>query len=467
MPRETRSAVFPDLPWLARSWPQSTISRIAIILFIGLAISMAIILGFIARVTQGQLDADARALILAERAAVTQAFDRDGVASAIAIIHGEMRMPGPLAVLLLDGQGRALAGNIAAWPADLPADDRFRRRDLMRNDRPGAETFALFTSPLPAGHRLMVGRSLEEQERLTQTLTTSLVAAIGLSLVLAVGISLVLTQTIAARVQAVADVAGAVAAGDLTRRVALPADGSRDAFDSLGDALNTMLVRIEALLDELRSVTDGLAHDLRSPLTRMKARIDRMARSGDESGQEIAAIGHEADALLAMLETSLEISRVEAGIGRDGFRQMDLAALVNDMVEMYEPLAEDSGVQLTALAATPVPVRAHRELLGRALSNLIDNALRYGASGGSIEVSAETTAAGACLSVADHGPGIARAAQGDALRRFGRLDVARPAGGAGLGLSLAAAIARLHGGALQLLSNRPGLRVTIDLPGEG
>ncbi|OYU16247.1 MAG: histidine kinase [Alphaproteobacteria bacterium PA4] len=378
-----------------------------------------------------------------------------------------MRVPGPLAMLLLDARGRAIAGNIAAWPADLPADSRFRRLDLTRKDRPGAETFALIASPLPDGHRLLVGRSLEEQERLTRTLTTSLLAAVGLSLVLAVGISLVLTRTIAARVQAIADVAGAVAAGDLTRRVALPAAGNRDAFDSLGDALNAMLARIESLLDELRSVTDGLAHDLRSPLTRMKARIDRMARGGDQSGHEIAAIGHEADALLAMLETSLEISRVEAGIGRDGFRQMDLAALVNDMVEMYEPLAEDNGVQLTALAATPVPVHAHRELLGRALSNLIDNALRYGASGGIIEVAAEATAGGARFSVADHGPGIARAAHGDALRRFGRLDVARPAGGAGLGLSLAAAIARLHGGALQLLSNRPGLRVTIDLPGEG
>ena len=179
---------------------------------------------------------------------------------------------------------------------------------------------------------------------------------------------------------------------------------------------------------------------------------------------EIAGIGTEADTLLAMLDNSLEISRVEAGIGRDNFVIMDLAALVHDMVEMYEPLAEDNGVRLIALDATPVPVRAHRELLGRALSNLIDNALRYGAAGGSIEVTASPTANGAELIVADRGPGIARTSHDDALRRFGRLDAARSADGAGLGLSLAAAIARLHGGALTLGPNNPGLRVVIDLP---
>jgi signal transduction histidine kinase len=165
-----------------------------------------------------------------------------------------------------------------------------------------------------------------------------------------------------------------------------------------------------------------------------------------------------------MLENSLEISRAEAGIGRDRFVAMDLAALARDMVDMYEPLADDNGVRLTAIAADAVPITAHRELLGRALSNLIDNALRYGAAGGVIEVAAEATTAGARLIVADRGPGIAPADRDGALRRFGRLDAARSARGAGLGLALAAAIARLHGGALTLDANRPGLRVTIDLP---
>ncbi len=465
MAQAPRSAVLPDLPSLYPRWPRSTTARISALVFFAIVVSSAVIIGFIARVTQGQLDADAQALIIAERTAVQQVFAREGVAGARQVINGELRVPGPLAILLVGPDGRRAAGNIATWPESLASDGRFHRSDLLRDGRREAEPFAVTASPLPGGHALMVGRSLEEEERLTATLTTSLLAAVGLALVLAVGISILLTRLVAKRVRRIADVASAVAAGDLSRRVEIPEAGPDDAFDSLGAALNTMLARIEALLDELRSVTDGLAHDLRSPLTRMKARIDRVTRNGDAGGAEIVAIGTEADALLAMLDNTLEISRLEAGIGRDGFTKMDLATLVNDMAEMYEPLAEDNGVRLTALTALPVPVLAHRHLLGRAISNLIDNALRYGANGGIIEVEAATTPDGARLSIADHGPGIASTSRDDALRRFGRLDAARSAGGAGLGLSLAAAIARLHGGTLTLSSNNPGLKVTIDLPG--
>ncbi len=452
--------------WLlrGRNWPRSTTARIGIIVFLALSGSCAIILGFIARVTQNQLDADARALINAERAAIVQVYDRDGIGGATALINGEMRVPGPLAILLIGADGRTITGNIPAWPQGLPTDGRFHETDLLRTGHRDPETFAISASRLPRGYRLLVGRSVEEQQRLTSTLTTSLIAAIGLALALALGIAYLLARIIAGRIQSIADVAGAVAAGDLSRRVDVPSKGSGDAFDAMGGALNAMLARIEALLDELRAVTDGLAHDLRSPLTRMKARIDRLMRAGDNNSAEIAGIGAEADALLAMLDTSLEISRVEAGIGRDGFTHIDLAELVTDMVEMYEPLAEDSGVRLTALAPTPVPVLAHRALLGRALSNLIDNALRYGASGGVIEVAAVPASNGARLAVSDHGPGIPENLRGDALRRFGRLDAARTSGGAGLGLSLADAIARLHGGDMVLQNNDPGLKVTMVLP---
>ena len=452
-------------PALPLGWPRSTTARIALLVFFALVGTTAIILGFIARVTQGQLDADAHALISAERIAIVQTFEREGYLAARTVIDAELLIPGPLAVLLEGPPDTKPTGNIDIWPKGLAADGHFKRIDIVRRGQSASEPFAVTGETLPGGYRLMVGRSLAEEERLTSTLTTSLFAAVGLALFLAVGISLLLARIIARRVQGIADVAGAVAAGDLSRRVEVPVGDSRDAFDRLGVALNAMLARIEALLDELRSVTDGLAHDLRSPLTRMKARIDRLQRDGDTTGSDIVAIGAEADALLAMLDNSLEISRAEAGIGRDSFVHMDLAALVNDMVEMYGPLAEDNGVQLVALAAAPVPVLAHRELLGRALSNLIDNALRYAASGGAIEVEASPTVDGAELIVSDRGPGIARSDREDALRRFGRLDAARSMGGAGLGLSLAAAIATLHGGLLTLHNNNPGLKVSISLPG--
>jgi signal transduction histidine kinase len=256
-----------------------------------------------------------------------------------------------------------------------------------------------------------------------------------------------------------------VAAGDLSRRVDEPAlVNPGDGFDAMVRALNAMLARNELLIDEIRTVTDGLAHDLRSPLTRLKARIDRLARGGPDQDAEIAAIGAEADALLVMLENCLEISRVEAGIGRDAFSLFDVAMLVRDLADMYEPLAEDTGVSLTATAPAALPLFAHRNLLSRALANLIDNALRYGASGGSIEITARGTPAGIAISVGDHGPGIVTSQHAQALRRFGRIDAARTSGGVGLGLPLAAAIARLHGGTLALVSNNPGLCVVITLP---
>jgi signal transduction histidine kinase len=295
-------------------------------------------------------------------------------------------------------------------------------------------------------------------------LNASLVAAIGLSLALAIGFSALITRVTARRIQAIADVTSAAAGGDLSQRVPVPGGEPRDAFDSLGISLNTMLAQIEALVEELRALTDGLAHDLRSPLTRMKARIDHLQRSGDASEAELAAIGLEADTLLAMLENSLAISRAEAGMGRDQFVPTDLAALARQMVEMYEPLADDNGIKLTIDAPATVEVRANGALLSRALANLIDNALRYAPNGRTIDVAVQAVPAGALLRVADHGPGILPARRETALRRFGRLDSARSATGAGLGLSLAASIARLHGGTLTLGDNQPGLRVDIILP---
>ena len=434
------------------------------LVFFAMIVSSATIIGSIWRVTQSQLDSTASAYLVVERDRIIEMFGREGPGGARAVIDAELRISGPLAIMLADRDGALVAGNISVWPVGLPTDDSLRRHDLVREGSQQPETFATVGSILPGNYRLLIGYSLGEGERLTTTLATSLVTAIGIAFVLAVAISFLLTRMITERVQSIADVASAVTAGDLGRRVDVAEAGSGDAFDTLGGALNAMLGRIEALLDELRSVTDGLAHDLRSPLTRLKARIDRVARSGEAGNAEITGIGAEADQLLAMLDNSLEISRAEAGIGRDNFVQMDLAALVNDMVEMYEPLAEDSGIRLTALAPLPVNIVGHREFLGRVLSNLIDNALRYAGSGGIIEVTAEPTLEGARLTVADRGPGIARPNREQALRRFGRLDVARSASGAGLGLSLAAAIARLHGGTLVLLSNNPGLKVTIDLP---
>lgn len=439
--------------------------RITISVFVAMMLSSILLIGFIERVTDNQLRTEIGVSLDRLHREIADDLRRHGAAATARDIDADMHLPGPYVSLLQDAGGRRLAGNLAVWPSTAGSGQRRETMLLQRvGDRqPGP--FAVSVHRLDGGFRLLVGRSLETEQRLTGTLRTSLLGAFALALALAALTSVIVSREIARRVQAIADVATAVATGDLSRRVDITSvDGSGDAFDAMARAINAMLARTELLIDEIRMVTDGLAHDLRSPLMRLKVRIDRLARAGFGHDDDLAAIGAEADALLVMLENCLEISRVEAGIGRDAFALFDAAALTRDLAEMYAPLAEESSIALSVSAPAPLPVMAHRNLISRALANLIDNALRYGADGGSIDIGANECPDGVTISVADRGPGIAAGNHREAMRRFGRIDAARGAGGVGLGLPLAAAIARLHGGALALTDNRPGLCVTITLP---
>jgi signal transduction histidine kinase len=255
-----------------------------------------------------------------------------------------------------------------------------------------------------------------------------------------------------------------VGAGDLSRRVEV-GEGD-DAFARLGRGFNGMLDKIEALVTELRLVTDGLAHDLRSPITRLQTVIERASVDARDSDTRAAldSARNEAENLQAMLTAALQISRAEAGIGRDRFVPVDLATVLDDLVEIYGPLAEEGGFALTAEAPEGVILPIHRELLGQALGNLVENALRHAEGGSKIRLGVARERDDIVISVADDGPGIPPERRGDALRRFGRLDPARHTSGFGLGLSLVDAAARLHGGRVELADGQPGLIVRLVLP---
>ncbi len=476
MPRSGQSR--PSSAWqpsalhrlLNRAAPRTTTARISLLLFLVLLAGSSLLLVLLERVTQTQVEREAQGRITAIADAAEAAWRKDGIEAALTILDGELQVPGPLVIHLEDGAGALVLGNLGRWLVGVPADQRYYRVPAMQGERGETQPYMVVGRPMPEGYRLLIGRSLEAEVQLQRTLTLTLAFALPVAMLLAFLTSRLITSIIADRARNIADVVGDVTAGRLDARVNVPPGPPADAFDSMGQAVNVMLARIEALLDELRAVTDGLAHDLRSPLTRLKARIDRLGQGTVVDAADLAAVATEAESLLAMLDNSLEISRAEAGIGRDSFAQVDLSAMVADLADMYEPLAEDAGVSLTvAHDGVPVTARAHRQLLGRALANLIDNALRYGAAGQRIELSAEATPGGARLAVGDHGPGIPPGSRREALRRFGRLDAARGRQGerpqgAGLGLALAAAVARLHGGTITLSDNQPGLRVAIDLP---
>jgi signal transduction histidine kinase len=455
--------------WIAGIGPRTTTARISLLLFVMLVSGSALLLILLERSTQTQVESEAQSRIDAIADAAEVAWRADGRTAALAILEGELGVPGPLVIHLAGPDGRLLLGNLKYWPAGVAADERFYRVPAIVDEDGKLEPFMVTARPMPEKHRLLIGRSLIAEVQLQETLTTTLLLALPLAMILAFVGSRLITRIITERVRDLADVVVDVTAGKLEARVPLPPGPPADAFDSMAQAFNVMLARVEALLDELRAVTDGLAHDLRSPLTRLKARIAHLPHGTVVNADDLAAVSAEAESLLAMLDNSLEISRAEAGIGRDSFAEVDLAAMIADLADMYEPLAEDAGVTLVVAAPVPVPARAHRQLLGRALANLIDNALRYGSSGQRIEVGAQQTATGSRLWVADNGPGIPTGRRQEALRRFGRLDAARPPQlggmqGAGLGLSLAGAVARLHGGSITLADNRPGLQVIIDLP---
>jgi len=440
-----------------------------VLLFVVLLLATSGPLILLERATQSQLDGDAQTRITAIADAAETAWRKGGQSAAFEILDGELHVPGPLAIMLVDADGDLLLGNLRRWPAGVPVDRGYYRVPAMADSQGDPSPYMATARAMPEGYRLLVARSLEAENELQGILVATLALVLPLVLLISLATSRMIASIIADRARGLAEVVRDVTAGRLQARVDVPPGPPADAFDGMGQAFNVMLERVEGLIDELRTVTDGLAHDLRSPLTRLKARIDHMAVGTAINADDLDAVGAEAQALLAMLDNSLEISRAEAGIGRDRFEALDLAQMIAELADLYEPLAEDAGVTLDVVAAGPVVMPVHRQLLGRALANLIDNALRYGAVGKRIELGVEARGGGAVIWVGDHGPGIPASRRREALRRYGRLDTARRAQkpgmqGAGLGLSLAGAVSRLHGGTLALADNRPGLKVMLDLP---
>ncbi len=444
---------------------RSTTLRFAALVFLLQLAGAAALLVTVHQLTRAQITNEAEDQAEALRDELIAGYRAGGFAALaveVAAYSSPGRNPGGV-VLLIGGDGRTVAGNVAEWPPSLPAGMAGATIELFRIGHEDSEQMYLLATPLPDGGRLMTGHVVESELRFTIILEEAMIGAFAVAVALAAFAAWGSMRLIDDKLGATVKTARAVTEGDLARRV--PVEEGGDSFDALGATINAMLDRIAALMAELKIATDGLAHDLRSPLTRLRSTLER-ALDMSESEEARAAVARaidEGDRLLTMLDTALRISRAEAGLGRESFVDIDLSAMVEDMVEVYGPLAEDNGFAIVAEAAPGISGHVHRELLGQALANLIDNAMKYGT--GRIVVSARPTAQGVAISVADDGPGIPQDQRAEALRRFGRLDAARSKPGAGLGLALASAVARLHDGELRLHDNAPGLKVELLLGG--
>lgn len=422
------------------------------------------VLLFVWQASDAAIRADQRERIDGVRRELMTHFFDGGLPALARAVDDQSRLGGTardrVLLLLLAADGRKLAGNLASWPHDVPPRTAWRVITLpgVAGDEPTGVT----SWQIPGG-RLLIARSVAASTQLA--LTTEEAAATGLviGLLLALASALILGRLLAGQIETLVDTTHDVAAGRLAARA--PTDGSGDAFDRLGAAINAMLDRIEGLVSQLRMMTDGLAHDFRAPVTRLRAVVDQAA-SGSSDPAARAALERamaEADSLLAMLSTALLISRAEAGIGRDQFGTIDLVPLLDDLAEVYGPLAEEQGFTIHIDAPPHLTAPVHRQLLLQALGNLIENATLYAEGGRTITLGAHARSGEVTLGVADDGRGIPPEARAKALERFGRLDPARRPGGSGLGLSLAVAVAHLHGGTLALDDNAPGLKVTLTI----
>jgi signal transduction histidine kinase len=370
-----------------------------------------------------------------------------------------------LLAAIVDFKGDGRVGNVGSVIHVTPLKAGYHNGRVRL--RAGAATTgaAYLLRPIDHGDWLLTGRGLGERIRFQRTLESSLGLALAISVLLGLLCGLIIARYVGSRVGEMAEVADSIAGGDLAQRVAI--SGSGDAFDGLARQINRMLDRIAALMEELRLLTDSLAHDLRSPVGRLRARVEAALAAGDEKKRDalLGGVLQEADALMRMLTTVLEIGRSEAMASRKQFAPLEPGELIDELAEMYEPIAEEAGCALKVEADPRLPAfTGHRQLLAQTLSNLLDNALSYAREGRDVTLFARVREGRLRIGVADRGPGIAPADRAEARRRFGRLDTSRTTGGAGLGLALAEAVAHLHGGTLELVDNAPGLRAVLVLP---
>ncbi len=368
----------------------------------------------------------------------------------------------PVAVLVLaDAAGRAIAGNLDALPPNIVADDRPVQLDLYRRNHALPEAMLVRLGKLPDGTFLLTGSVVEDEARTIRLLELAMAVALSLAIAFAALAAWLSARMIVLRLQDTVTTLDAVRNGELSCRV--PDDDEADAFAMLVRSINVTLDRIQRLVEELTLATDMLAHDLKSPLTRLRSALERAAAAVDTPAalDAVDRAQAEGERLLRMVETALRISRIEAGIGREAFIPVELSAELDQIAEIYGPLVEDAGRAIEVAGGGPVTAPVNRELMAQAIGNLIDNALKYGA--GTITLAVAGASGRIGISVTDQGAGIAPEDYGSALRRFGRIDEARGGGGAGLGLALVRAVARLHDGDVAF-ANDGGFGVVLEIP---
>jgi len=414
----------------------------------------------------------------AELKGLAEQYRAGGLNQLVRTVAARSETPGNSLYLVADPSDRRVAGNLSGVSAELssslgPVEFVYRRPGAG-----GIEQRLAYANVfrLPGGYRLIVGRDIEDRRELSRMVRSAMLWGLGVMALFGIGGGYWVSRKLLNRIDAITDTSRTIMEGDLSGR--LPVNGSGDELDRLAESLNIMLTRIEQLMAGLREVSDNIAHDLKTPLSRLRNRVEAALREPFSEGayrETLQRTIEEADDLIKTFNALLSIARLEAGAAGDHREALDLAGLVGDVAELYEPVAEERGLVLRADASSPILVKGDRQLLGQAIANLIDNAIKYGGTGATmgrgvrpeVSVRAEANGEAAHIIVTDTGPGVPACDRDRVVNRFVRLEASRSEPGSGLGLSLVSAVARLHGGSLRLEDNHPGLRVVLSLPTTG
>ena len=399
-----------------------------------------------------------------ERQILTEVFDLEGMKGLITRMERRTRLAAPEAhYAVLDASGRRIGGDLLSLPSPLPIDGWGQVRSRTAA---GPLTLYVTVQRLPGGSLLVVGRDAAGQRDFEARTADGLLIALAIVVAASLGVGLLLNSLVIRRAEAVAGVAERIAAGDLGARAEVSARG--DSFDRIGASLNRMLDRIEELLTGMRTVTDSLAHDLRTPLTRLRGAAEAAldpAADPEACRSALEKVSLELDQVLSVFGALIDIARAESGLSREMMQPVRLDALVQDLGGLFGPVLEDAGQQLVIEPSPPLVIDGHEPLLRQAVGNLLFNAAKHAGADVTVTLAARSGPAGAQIVVADNGRGVPEADRERVKARFVRLDAARSSPGSGLGLSIVAAAAKLHGGELRLEDNRPGLRAVLTLAG--
>jgi signal transduction histidine kinase len=457
---------------------RTTAFQLTLVYLLVFVLFAASLLGYLALNTRRLITEQITSTVNSEISGLRAAYMQGGMRRLVIVVELRSRRPGSSLYLVTTPSGEGLAGNVGSLEPGVFDHPGWLETSYRRIEAPEeAEHRALVqVVQLPDGFHLLVGRDLEERERLYDIIANAGRWSFALVVVLGLAGGFFVSRRVLNRIDAMTEKSQTIMAGDLSGR--LPVAGTGDELDRLADNVNAMLERIEALMHGLKEVSDNIAHDLKTPLTRLRNRCEQALRGAKGDVDYRAALEStiaESDELIRTFDALLMIAHAESGQARDNMTEFDAAEIARDVGELYEPLADEKGLALKVDAPAAAPVRGNRELVSQALANLVDNAIKYaGPQSSRINGEAAEIVVGAgadgeriTLTVADRGPGIPEADRGRVVERFVRLEQSRSEPGSGLGLSLASAIARLHGGELKLEDNHPGLKSIIALPRAG